>query len=107
VATQPNLTGFQPRNTPAERRAFFDLVRRVQAIEAGSGGGPTPGGLGFVFVQATPATTWSIDHGLTFIPNVTVVDSAGDEVIGDIEYVSSTTVVCRFAAAFSGTAYLS
>lgn len=24
----PNLYGFQPRNTPAERRAFFDLIRQ-------------------------------------------------------------------------------
>jgi hypothetical protein len=25
-------TGFQPRNTPAERRAFFDLERQLQEI---------------------------------------------------------------------------
>lgn len=25
-------TGFQPRNTPAERRAFFDLERQLQDV---------------------------------------------------------------------------
>lgn len=29
--------GFQPRNTPAERRAFFDLDRRVKKLEAAGG----------------------------------------------------------------------
>lgn len=26
-------TGFQPRNTPAERRAFFDLQRKIDGLE--------------------------------------------------------------------------
>ena len=26
-------TGFQPRNTPAERRAFFDLQRKNRTLE--------------------------------------------------------------------------
>jgi hypothetical protein len=34
--------GFQPRNTPAERRAFFDLERKINA--GGGGGGSLPPG---------------------------------------------------------------
>jgi hypothetical protein len=49
----PRQTGFQPRNTPAERRAFFDLQRRE-----GNGGGATypPGGAAtYVLAKASAA----------------------------------------------------
>ena len=37
--------GYQPRNTPAERRAFFELQRRLVELEEGGGGGePGPPG---------------------------------------------------------------
>jgi hypothetical protein len=65
------------------------------------------GALSHVHVQSTPAATWNITHSLAFYPNVTVVDSAGDEVIGDIRYVSASLVTASFRGAFSGTAYLS
>lgn len=72
----------------------------------GGGGGPS-GDLGVTFVQATPATVWTIDHSLTFVPNVTVVDSAGTQVEGEVELATGNQVVIRFSAAFAGTAYLS
>jgi hypothetical protein len=28
----PAKTGYQPRNTPAERRAFFDTDRQIEAL---------------------------------------------------------------------------
>lgn len=68
-------------------------------------GPPGPNG-DYRFVQATPSATWTIAHGLSFQPNVTVVDSAGAQVEGDIAYVGSTVVV-TFSVAFAGTAYLS
>jgi len=70
-----------------------------------SGGGG--GALAYVHNQSTSASTWTIDHGLTFRPNVTVVDSAGDAVDGNITYPLITRVVLTFSAAFSGIAYLS
>ena len=30
--TDANTGSFQPRNTPAERRAFFDVQRQINAI---------------------------------------------------------------------------
>ena len=44
-------------------------------------------------------------HGLGKRPSVTVVDSAGTAVIGEIEYLDDNTVRLTFCAAFSGTAY--
>jgi hypothetical protein len=51
---------------------------------------------------------WSIDHGLSFYPHVTVVDSSHREVFPDhIDFPSATTVVVTFTASVGGEAYLS
>lgn len=68
---------------------------------------PLAGGNAFAFPQATPATVWTIVHPLAFTPNVTVVDSAGSQVEGDVRYTAADTVTITFSAAFTGTAYLS
>ncbi len=63
--------------------------------------------LGFVYAQNTPSDTWTISHNLTFHPNVTVVDSGGSVVEGEISYPTPTTVLLTFRSGFSGKAYLS
>lgn len=66
-----------------------------------------PTGGAYVHSQNTPTSTWTITHNLGFYPNVTVSDSAGTILEGQIEYPNVTTVVLTFSAAFSGKAYLS
>lgn len=59
-------------------------------------------------VQASPTTVWNIDHGLSFYPHVTIVDSSKREVFPDhIDFPTATTVVVTFTAAVGGEAYLS
>lgn len=58
-------------------------------------------------VQNDPSTTWIIDHTLQFFPNVTVVNSAGDQVEGSVIYNNQNRVTIEFSTAFSGKAYLS
>lgn len=70
----------------------------------GGGGGGTPA---YVHNQAVAAVTWVIDHPLGFRPNVTVVDSAGETVEGEVIYTDTDTITLHFSAAFSGIAYLS
>lgn len=78
------------------------------AGDQGPQGPPGEAGYGgYVHAQGVPASVWTIAHDLAGYPNVTVLDSAGTVVEGDIAYPDSTTVVLTFAAAFSGTAYLS
>ena len=62
--------------------------------------------LGYVFTQSTPSTTWTINHDLNKYPAVSIVDSANDEVIGEVHYTSTTQIVLTFSAAFSGKAFL-
>jgi hypothetical protein len=63
--------------------------------------------LGYVHDQPSPASTWTISHGLGFTPNISVVDSAGTVVEGSYNYPDSNTVVATFSSQFSGKAYLS
>jgi len=59
-----------------------------------------------VHAQGSAQTTWTITHTLGGRPSVTVVDSTGTTVVGDVQYNSDTQVTVTFSAAFSGSAYL-
>ncbi len=59
-----------------------------------------------VHEQNTPSTAWNITHALGGRPSVTVVDSGGTVVIGEVVYNSDTSITINFTAAFSGSAYL-
>ena len=63
--------------------------------------------LAYAHTQGTSSATWTVNHNLDFYPNVTVVDSGGTIVEGEIAYTSRNQVVLTFQAAFSGKAYLS
>jgi len=58
-----------------------------------------------VINQATPATTWSMNHGLNKKPSVTVVDSSGEKVVGLVDYVDLNNVTITFVNPASGDAY--
>lgn len=74
----------------------------------GPAGPPGPSAdASYVHQQGVAASVWEIAHGLGWYPNVTVVDSAGTVVEGEIDYASGNAVVLTFSAAFSGRAYLS
>lgn len=60
----------------------------------------------FVYPQLTPSSVWIINHELGNFPSVTVLDSAGNTVFGEITYTDANTVTLTFSAAFTGTAYL-
>lgn len=59
-----------------------------------------------VFSQPIASSSWSITHALGGRPSVTVVDSSGTVVIGEVVYNSDTSVTVLFSAPFSGYAYL-
>lgn len=59
----------------------------------------------FVYNQATSSDIWEITHNLNKYPAVTVVDSGGSVVIGEIVYIDKNNVRITFTSAFSGKAY--
>lgn len=58
----------------------------------------------FTYVQGSPSSVWSVTHSLNKYPSVTVFDSSGKEVVGDVDYSSLNQVVLTFSSAFAGTA---
>jgi len=73
----------------------------------GTPGPPGPAGGSYEHHQGVAADTWMVVHDLGFNPNVTVVDSAGEIVEGEISYLDGVSLVLSFSGAFVGAAYLS
>jgi hypothetical protein len=61
----------------------------------------------YVHTQSTASTVWNIQHNLKFFPNVTIVDSGENYVIGDVQYVDWNNLTVTFSHLFGGKAYLS
>lgn len=60
----------------------------------------------YTHTQASPSTTWNINHGLDKRSSVTIVDSANTVVYGDVSYVDNNNITITFNKAFSGKAYI-
>lgn len=60
----------------------------------------------YVHDQQVASTTWVVNHNMNKYPSVNVVDTANDEVTGDVKYNSLNQITITFSAAFSGKAYL-
>jgi hypothetical protein len=59
----------------------------------------------FIYDQVTPATIWTVQHGLNKFPSITVVDTAKSVVVGNYTYVDNNNVILEFSAPFAGKAY--
>jgi hypothetical protein len=59
----------------------------------------------YVHTQSSSSATWVVTHNLNKNASVTVVDSAGTVVIGQVDYDSLNQVTLTFSGAFSGKAY--
>lgn len=56
-------------------------------------------------IQSVPSDTWEVTHGLNKYPSITIQDSAGTIVIGDVTYNDKNTITLTFSGAFSGEAH--
>lgn len=84
------------------------LSVQVKQLWDAVGGSPGSGGsdASFVFAQTLASAVWQVQHNLAKYPAVTVVDSSGHEVIGDVVHNSSYDLTIQFSAPFAGSAYL-
>lgn len=60
----------------------------------------------FIYNQNMPNSQWTINHNLNKYPSVTVIDSSGNKVIGDVEYIGTNNLIITFSSPFGGTAVL-
>lgn len=56
--------------------------------------------------QTVASDTWVIVHNLNKYPSVAVIDSAGNEVIGEVSYDDKNQVTLKFEGGFKGVATL-
>tara|TARA_R110000868_G_scaffold9795_3_gene48226 strand:+ start:1988 stop:2719 length:732 start_codon:yes stop_codon:yes gene_type:complete len=68
--------------------------------------GPSPvSDKNFVYTQGVASDIWVVTHNLNKYCAVSVVDSAGTEVFGNVNYDSLNQVTLTFSAPFSGQAF--
>lgn len=60
----------------------------------------------YIHNQIVASANWSISHNLNKFPSVTVVDSGGNKVQGDVIYIDNNNLTISFSAPFSGKVYL-
>lgn len=98
-------------------KAVKPITNTVKVTKVGPAGptGPTgpTGAVGnaggsYTHTQAVSSTTWTITHNLGYFPGgVSVVDSAGTKVYGDVTHIDVNSLVVTFSAGFGGKAYIS
>jgi len=62
--------------------------------------------LSYIHYQLYASSTWVVVHNLGKFPSVSVVDSAGTLVVGNVTYLSANQLIITFHSPFGGTAYL-
>lgn len=60
----------------------------------------------YIYVQATPSTTWNINHNLGKFPSVSVVNINNVLLYGQVTYIDADNITIEFSAGFSGKAYM-
>lgn len=92
----------QPQNAPGA------VVRGI----AGPPGPPGPagpagpgGGSAYTHTQSIAAAVWTAPHNLGRFPSVSVVDTAGNKVEPDVQWVDSNIVQITHGSARTGKAY--
>jgi hypothetical protein len=60
----------------------------------------------YTHVQQVSLEEWVIDHNMAKYPTFIIIDSTGEQVIGDSKYDSINRLTLTFSAAISGIAYL-
>lgn len=82
-----------------EDEDFYDIDNFILASSITSD-------LHFTFTQSSASAQWVIQHDLGKNPSVSVVDSAGSLVVGEVSYINNNNLIITFISAFSGKAYL-
>ena len=66
---------------------------------------PSGGDKHYEHTQRSASSVWNVAHNLRKYPAVSVVDSGGSIVIGEVNYIDENNLVIKFTAPFTGKAY--
>lgn len=82
-------------------------IQGLQGVQGPQGlQGPPGTDFSYVHVQANASVLWTIQHNSGKNPSVTVVDSGGTHIEGEVAYVDTNSLTITFLGATSGRAYL-
>lgn len=59
----------------------------------------------YTHTQISPSKIWDVVHNLNKYPAVTITDSSGNLVIGEVTYLDPNRLMLTFTSAFSGACY--
>jgi hypothetical protein len=82
------------------------VTSTVTATTVGPQGPKGDTGTAFEYVQAAPATTWTINHNLGFRPSVELLDAGSQEIDGDVAHPTVNQTVVTLNPASAGLARL-
>lgn len=60
----------------------------------------------YIYDQMVASDLWIIVHNLNCYPSVSIIDTGGNVVIGDVRYISNKEIHVSFSNIFSGKVYL-
>jgi hypothetical protein len=106
ISVQLRITRLEPASGFVERRFPVSFPRGSGQAAVHGSSGPSRVGASrhYVHEQRQASAVWTVNHNLGKVPAVTVVDTAGTEVIGDVRHVDENTALLTFSAPFSGKA---
>jgi hypothetical protein len=82
------------------------VTSTVTATTVGPQGPKGDAGTAFEYVQAAPATTWTINHNLGFRPSVELLDAGSQEIDGEVAHPTVNQTVVTLSPASAGLARL-
>lgn len=97
-AAHPYIQGLISQEVTDRENADIDLQTQINEISVLA--------RGYVHEQGIASDVWVIEHNLNKHPSVTIVDSAENEVVGEIEYINNNVVEVKLKGASKGKAYL-
>lgn len=80
---------------------IYDRVDTLEQTTPSSGGAAI-----YLHTQSSASSTWSIAHNLNTVPDVVVVDAAGQQLLAEIHYPDSNHAVVVHGSPYAGSAYL-
>lgn len=81
-------------------------VASAATLSGTFGAGNIIGDKSYIYIQGTASAVWRVTHNLGKYPSVTVVDSADNVIVGEVQYISPNEIMISFVGAFSGKVYL-
>ena len=113
ISTRDNLTGELNVGNSGGTRNYEKLINKPSINGTELIGDVSTEDLGIIEDKSfyyehtgTASDTWVIVHNLNKYPSVSVIDSSGTEVIGEISYDNINQVTITFKGAFKGKATL-